>query len=116
MKKTVVRDYYVLPCCLLILNLGVELVQYKARDLADPMVVTALIMSVVLFGGSLMAFVVAPALSWLVSSLYSGSRKTAGGTGEVLFLVGLGALIFWLYYRVYILGPQSILPPAWRNH
>jgi hypothetical protein len=116
MKKAVVRDYYVLPCCLLILNLCVELVQYKARDLSDPLIVTALIMGVVLFGGSLVAFVVAPALSWIVSSLHSGSRKTAGQMGEVLFFVALGAVIFWLYYRVYILGPQSVLPLEWRNH
>ncbi len=37
MKNThVVRNYYVLPCCLLLLNLCVEIVSYKARVFGDP--------------------------------------------------------------------------------
>jgi hypothetical protein len=35
--------------------------------------------------------------------------------GHVAFLLGLGALVFWMYYRMYILGPQYLLPAAWRN-
>ena len=35
--------------------------------------------------------------------------------GEVVFLLALGALIFWLYYRNYVLGTQAILPRAWHN-
>lgn len=116
MKKTVVRDYYVLPCCLLVLNLCVELVQYKVKDIGDPLIITACIMGVVLFGGSLVAYLIAPALSWTISSMHRGSRQTAGMIGETLFLILLGALIFWLYYRVYIIGPQSVLPAEWRNH
>jgi hypothetical protein len=27
----------------------------------------------------------------------------------------LGALVFWLYYRVYIIGPESVLPAEWLN-
>ena len=116
MKKAVVRDYYVLPCCLLVLNLGVEVAQYKVKGFAEPLVAMAVIMGVVLFGGSLMAFVVAPGLSWMISMLHRGSRQSAGEIGEALFLVVLGVVIFWLYYQVYIIGPQSILPLAWRNH
>ena len=29
--------------------------------------------------------------------------------------LGLGALIFWLYYRNYLMGTEHILPTAWRN-
>ena len=114
-NSKVVRNYYVLPCCLLLLNLCVELVSYKTRMLGDPLLRTGAIMGVVLFGGSLVGFVVAPAIGALIGTLHRGSRRGAGEFGEILFLVALGVLVFWLYYRVYIIGPASILPAEWRN-
>ena len=113
--KNAVRQYYVLPCCLLLLNLGVELVSYKARLIRDPYLRTAAVMAMVLFGGSLVAFAAAPALGAAVAGLHRRSRRSGGSLGEILFLCGLGAVVFWLYYRVYIVGPGSILPPGWRN-
>jgi hypothetical protein len=110
-----VRNYYVLPCCLLLLNLCVEIVSYKARMIDDLMLRTGAIMGMVLFGGSLVAFLVAPAIGVLVGTLHRSSRQSWGGLGEVLFLLGLGALIFWLYYLVYIVGPESVLPAVWHN-
>jgi hypothetical protein len=110
-----IRNYYVLPCCLLLLNLCVELVSYKAKMLDDVLLRTAAIMGMVLFGGSLVAFVVAPAISMLVGTLHRSSRQAWGGLGELLFLLVLGVIVFWLYYRVYIIGPESVLPLAWRN-
>lgn len=115
-KASVVRNYFVLPCCLLLLNLCVGLVSYKARVLGDPLVQVAAIMAMVLFGGSLVGFVMSPAIEVLVGSLHRGSRRRWGGLGEAAFLLGLGALVFWLYYRMYILGPEYLLPPEWRNH
>lgn len=111
----VVRNYYILPCCLLLLNLCVELVSYKARMFADPLVRTGAIMGMVLAGGSLVGFVVAPAIGAMVGALQRHSRQRGGSMGEAFFLLGLGAVIFWLYYRVYILGPESILPAGWHN-
>src|SRR5581483_776429 len=55
----VVRNYYVLPCCLLLLNLCTELVGYKARMIDHVLLRTAAIMGLVLFGASLVSFVVA---------------------------------------------------------
>jgi hypothetical protein len=53
MKSTnVIRNYYVLPCCLLLLNLCVEIVSYKAKILDDPLLRTGAIMGMVLFGGT----------------------------------------------------------------
>lgn len=116
MKNTnVVRNYYVLPCCLLLLNLCVELVSYKAKMFGDPLLRTTAIMGMVLFGGSLVGFVVAPAISALVGTIHRSSRQGAGELGEIFFLVVLGAAVFWLYYRVYILGPESVLPVEWHN-
>lgn len=107
--------YYVLPCCLLLLNLCNEIAAYKTRLIADDLLRTLSIMGLVLFGSSLVAFAIAPGIVWSVQSLRRTSRTTGGGLGEVAFLFLLGALIFWLYYRNYILGTEYILPAAWRN-
>jgi hypothetical protein len=116
MKSTgLVRNYYVLPCCLLLLNLCVELVSYKARMIDDLLLRTAAIMGMVLFGSSLVAFLVAPGISIFVGTLHRSSRQTWGGLGEACFLLALGVVIFWLYYRIYIIGPESVLPAAWHN-
>ena len=114
-SRQVVRNYYVLPCCLLLLNLCVELVSYKAKMIDDVLLQTGAIMAVVLFGGALVGFVAAPALTAIVT-LHRNSRARFGALGEMLFLSVLGLVVFWLYYRVYILGPQSVLPAAWVNH
>jgi len=110
-----VRNYYVLPCCLLLLNLCVELVSYKARMIADTLLRTGAIMGMALFGASLVAFLIAPAVGVLVSALHRGSRQTWGVLGELFFLLVLGGIIFWLYHRIYIIGPESVLPARWHN-
>lgn len=116
MKNThVVRNYYILPCCLLLLNLCVEVVSYKVKIFDDALLRTAAIMAMVLFGGSLVGFVVAPAIGALIGTAHRGSRQGAGRLGEVLFLLLLGVVVFWLYYRIYNIGPQSVLPAAWQN-
>lgn len=107
--------YYVLPCCLLLLNLCNEIAAYKMKLIDDALLRTLGIMGLVLFGSSLVAFAIAPGIVWSVQSLRRTSRTTGGGLGEVCFLFALGGLIFWLYYRNYILGTHAILPAAWRN-
>jgi len=114
-SSQVVRNYYVLPCCLLLLNLCVEMVSYKAKVLGDPFLRTGAIMGMVLFGGALVGFVVAPLIGKLVGGIHRGSRQGGGELGEVFFLLVLGAAVFWLYYRIYILGPESVLPSEWHN-
>jgi hypothetical protein len=107
--------YYVLPCCLLLLNLCNEIVAYKARLIADGLLRTLFIMGFVLFGASVVTFAIAPGLIWTVQSLRRTSRSSAGQAGEAFFLLGLGALIFWLYYRNYLMGTDHILPAMWHN-
>jgi hypothetical protein len=114
-KNKAIHNYYVLPCCLLLLNLVNCVVSYKAGVIADPFLRTALVMLFVLFGSSLTAFVVAPALAVAVRWLHQSSRQNAGGLGEVLFFVGLGAVVFWLYFRLSLHGTAAIVPPMWRN-
>jgi hypothetical protein len=116
MKSSVTLErYYVLPCCLLLLNLCNEIIAYKAKLIDDGLLRTLCIMGMVLFGSSLVAFVVAPGIIWTVQSLRRTSRSNAGQIGEWLFLGGLGVLIFWLYYRNYLMGTEHILPAMWHN-
>jgi hypothetical protein len=114
-RNNVIRNYFVLPCCLLLLNLCVGLVGYKAKMIDDPFLQTGAVMAMVLFGGSLVGFVLAPTIEAMVVSLQRTSRRGLGELGHVAFLLCLGALVFWMYYRMYILGPQYLLPAAWRN-
>ncbi len=111
MKKAhVLRAYYVLPCCLLLLNLLNSVISYKAEMIDDPYARVAVIILLVLFGGSLVAFAVAPAIESGVRALHQGSRKGGGILGEIVFLSVLGVVVFWLYYQYYVNGPTSILP------
>ena len=64
---------------------------------------------------SLALMVVAPAIGLLIGTLHRGSRQSAGSIGEILFLFVLGVVVFWLYYRIYNLGPESVLPAEWHN-
>ena len=116
MKNTATLErYYVLPCCLLLLNLCNEIIAYKARLIDDGFLRTLFIMGMVLFGSSVVAFAIAPGLVWTVQSLRRTSRSEAGQMGEAAFLIGLGVAIFWLYYRNYLMGTEHILPAMWRN-
>ena len=67
--KNLIRNYFVLPCCLLLLNLCVGMVSYKAKMIQDPMLQTAAVIGMVLFGGSLVGFVLAPAICAMVGTL-----------------------------------------------
>jgi hypothetical protein len=114
-NTTAVRNYFVLPCCLLLLNLCVGLVSYKAKMIQDGLEQTAAIMGMVLFGGSIVAFLLAPAIEATLGTLHRSSRRRMGEVGEIIFMIVLGLLVFWLYYRMYIMGPEYLLPAAWRN-
>lgn len=116
MKKTnAVRTYYILPCCLLLLNVCNSLVSYKAGMIENVHLRILAIIGMVLFGSSLVAFVFSPAIEAIVRSLYRGSEKGAGGLGQVVFLALLGAGVYFLYYQLYIHGPEALLPQVLRN-
>lgn len=110
-----VRVYYVLPCCLLLLNLANAIIGYQAESIADPWLRTTVVMALVLGGGSLVAFLIAPGLERLVRWLQRTSRAQAGGAGEACFLVVLGAGVFWLYYVMCNHGVAAMVPPGWRH-
>ncbi len=106
--KNAIRNFYVLPCCLLLLNLCNQIVSYKARMIDDALLRTAVVMALVLFGGALVGSVAEPLIGTIVASLHQGTRARWGQLGEILFLLALGLVVFWLYYRVDAFGAGSI--------
>ena len=114
-KEKVVRNYYVLPCCLLLLNLGNSIITYKSGTISDALERTFFVIGMVLFGSSVVTFVIAPAIEALVRSLRRTSRQGGGWLGEMIFLAVLGVGIFLLYYVATIHGAQALLPAEWRN-
>lgn len=117
MSKTnaVVKNYYVLPCCLLLLNLVNSLIGYKAELIAEPFLRTLVVIFLVVCGSSLVAFGVAPAITAIVRMLQRGSTRGGGRLGELIFLLVLGAGVFWCYYQLSNHGPSALLPADWRN-
>jgi hypothetical protein len=115
-KAALLRSYYVLPCSLLLLNLVNNLLSYKVAVIADPLLRVALIMALVLFGGTFVAFALSPAVEALLRRIHRGSRNAAGILGEIVFLALLGLGVFWLYYTYYIHGAEALLPREWWNH
>ena len=111
----VVRNYYVLPCCLLLLNLGNSIITYKAGTISDALERTLFVIGMVLFGSSVVAYVIAPAIEALVRTLRRTSRQGGGRLGEMIFLAALGVGIFLLYYVATMHGAQALLPAEWRN-
>ncbi len=83
--------------------------------IADPLLRTGAIIVFVLVGSSTVAFVLSPAIEALVRTLQRTSQKGAGELGRVAFLALLGAGVFFLYYQLYIHGPESLLPTVMRN-
>ncbi len=114
-RDAIVRNYWILPCLLLVLNLVNSIIGYKAGMIANPVQRTMVVMLLVLFGGSVTAFLFAPALEAMARSLHKSSRRGAGWIGELIFLVVLGAVVFWLYYRLTTHGVQTLVPPHWQN-
>ena len=117
MKKSSspVKNYYVLPCCLLLLNLANCLVGYKAELIEEPMLRTLAVIFMVLCGGSLVAFVLAPAIGLAVNAMLRNGRRNGGQLGEMIALLALGAVVFWGYYQLCNHGAASLLPEMWRN-
>ena len=111
----IVRNYIILPCCLLLLNLVNSIISYKAQLIYDHVLRVAFIMVMILGGSGVVAWVVSPAIESLVRGLHRSSRQNAGVFGEVVFACVLALVIFWLYFQVYIHGPASILPAEWAN-
>ncbi len=110
LKKRQLRRYFVLPGSLLILNALEDLLIVKLQQqVADPYLLTAVIITLFLVGFSIVGFVVAPALELLIEKGVQHGRVWSGSVGVWAVLAGLCGGIYWLYYKIYIDGAASLV-------
>ena len=105
------RRYFVLPVCLLMLNVLEELFIYMVPEIVpNPWWRITVIIAMFLVGFAAVGFWIAPAMERWIGRMHSAGRKTAGWLGELLIVVAIGAAMFGIYYLLYIQGPKSLLP------
>jgi len=110
-----IRKWVILPCCLLVFGVVEELLYYKAEMVPDPYLRTALNMFLFVAGVSLIAYVLVPAIERVVGQVHRTMRRSSGFTGEVL-IVGLLLMgVYWLWYALFVHGPESLLPVFLHN-
>ena len=108
------KKFIIFPCCLLIFGALEEVVDYKSAFIRNDYLRVGALMAFYAFGIALLAFVFTPMLERVVLRLHAASRIGAGRLGEYLFVAALLVATYYLWFKIVVLGPQSILPPSWR--
>ncbi len=112
------KNYLILPACLLWLNVIEEVIVYKAQNYpaiaTNPYLLTLVIILLFAIGFALVGNVIAPYFQSLFEQAHKGSKKHGGDMGIIIFYVITAGLTFFVYFRIYTMGPQMILPPGWR--
>jgi hypothetical protein len=114
--KAKTRAMIILPVCLLFWNALEEVAQYKLAELVpNPYYRTGAIIVMLAFGFTLVGDFLSPWIAKGLEKAYKNTTRTWGNTLGVLIFcaVTMGAM-YVLYFFIYIKGPQSVLPPAWR--
>ena len=111
------RNYILLPLCLLLLNAVEEIVVYKLTKYPaiakNPYLLTLSIILLFAVGFSLVGDMAIPYMRNILEKLHKGSKKH-GHAGTIFFYILTAGLIFIIYFRIYTIGPASVLPAAWR--
>ena len=108
------KKYIIFPCCLLIFGAVEEVVIYKSDLIANEYLRVAAMMFFYAFGITLLAFSVTPFVERFILKIHSVSKTGGGRPGEYLFVIVLLAAVYYIWYRLILLGPESLLPPQWR--
>jgi len=106
----------ILPVCLLFWNALEEVAQYKMATLVpNPYWRTAAIIAMLAFGFALVGDFLSPRIAGGLEKAYKNTTKTWGqALGVLIFCAVTMGAMYLLYFFIYIKGPQSVLPPAWR--
>jgi uncharacterized BrkB/YihY/UPF0761 family membrane protein len=117
MKKKY-RNYIILPACLLLLNAMEEVIVYKVQSCPEiaknAYLLTFVLLLIFSIGFSLVGDMLAPYITKLFENMHKGSHKHGGSIGILLFYTFLGCLLFFIYFRIYTMGPETVLPLSWR--
>ncbi|MGC9452122.1 MAG: hypothetical protein ACP5I4_11815 [Oceanipulchritudo sp.] len=117
MKKPGTRQlkkYVIFPCILLIFGAVEEVVVYKSDVIANEYLRVAAMMFFYAFGIALLAYSFTPMVERTILRMHAVSRVGWGRPGEILFVLFLLAAVYFLWYRILIRGPESLLPLEWR--
>ena len=117
-KKSKTRNYIILPVCLLLLNAVEEVVVYKVQGYPkiarNAYLLTGVLILLFTLGFSVVGDMIAPYLQAWFEGMHKKTHQHGGKIGLMVFYVLLGLFIFFLYFRIYTMGPQTVLPPSWR--
>jgi hypothetical protein len=114
LHKRNIRKYFILPTCLLLLNAIEEICVYKSEFISNPYLRTAFVLLLFVVGISTVSFLLAPAIEKIITAAYFRGRKHAGYFGEFLILAVVIGGLYFIYFLLYIHGPEYLLPRAWR--
>lgn len=109
------KKYIIFPCCLLIFGALEELFVYKTEVIANPYLQVGALMIFFAFGIALLAYLVVPVVERIVLRLHAASRFGAGRIGEYIFILVLLAIVYFIWFQIFVHGPQSVLPANWHN-
>lgn len=108
------KKYVIFPCCVLVFGALEEVVVYKSDIISNDYLRVGAMMAFYAFGISLLAFFVAPLVERLVLQLHTVWKSGGGRLGEYLFVALLLVGVYYLWYRILLIGPESLLPADWR--
>ena len=109
------RTMIILPICLLLFNAVEEVVEYKLpRFVPNPYYRTLVLIFLFTAGFAIIGDLVVPWVAGMFDHGHKKSQSQGGKAGVALFYVGAFALVYFVYFIIYIKGPQYILPPFWR--
>lgn len=114
-RKRSLRTLTVVTVSLLTLNAAEEVIIYKLqRTVMNPYALTGILLLMFSVGFVLVAGFLAPRVRDVIKGAHKTSKKTLGKPGVIALYAGMLLLFFWVYYVIYVQGPQYLLPPAWR--
>ena len=109
------RGMIILPICLLLFNAVEEVVEYKLpKFVPNPYTRTFVLILLFTVGFAVIGDLLVPWVAGLFDQGHKKSQHQGGKTGVILFYVGVFAIVYFVYFVIYIKGPQFILPPFWR--
>ena len=108
------KKYVIFPCCILIFGAVEEVVIYKSDLITNDYIRVAAMMAFYAFGISILAFSISPLVEKFVLQLHTVWKTGGGRLGEYLFVIILLVGVYYLWYRILLIGPESLLPPNWR--
>jgi len=106
-----VRVFFILPLCLLIMNVVQSLAVYKMeRSIMNKYLFAGAMLLMYAVGFTIVGKLFSPWLETLVEKMHFGSKKSGGGFGLFCFYGLAISGLYAVYYFLYVKGPQSLLP------